>query len=241
MKCLIMPDTHLKVRLVDRIDALMGENPEWYCVSLGDWADDWGKDPTDYQKFFDRLLEFVKKYRGRILLCWGNHDFGYLYRPGGHTGYMPDAKDIVRNAIYQLEYALDTHIQVVHRVDDVLFSHAGLSKSWFSMFKRRVDLNIEDSFLGFSNWGAATDTLSNNSPLWYRPHGDDRDSFNPKFMQVVGHTPTSCIKHNAKANVLYTDTWSTDSEGVSLGDKSIVLVDTERQSWRVINNYNETA
>lgn len=231
MKILVMGDAHLKVELLNRIDKLMDEHPDWCCVSLGDWADDWGAEPKQYEKFFNRLIAFARKYSSRFYPCWGNHDFGYMSNPGHHTGYNVDARSIVRDGIMNIEYAIEHHIQAVHKIDEVLFSHAGICKSWLSNFKQRVQFNIDDSFLDFCNFAPVEEVWSENSPLWYRPHGDDRDTFNSNFMQVIGHTPVPTAVMNPVPRVLMTDTWSTDSNGDALGDKSLVVVDTENQTW----------
>lgn len=235
MKILCMPDAHLKVELIECIDKLLEQHPDWHCVSLGDWADDWGRTPSDYQNFFDALLGFNNKYFGRVSLCWGNHDFGYWIKPGSHSGYMADSKDIVRSAIAKLDNQDYPNILVAIGWNKTIFSHAGISADFF-----KQGCEWWKDHLGFSFWSFLQD-LENpdlhtvNSPLWYRPSNNPhKNTFNPSYLQVVGHTPVATITYDKESNTLYTDTWSTDSKRTPLGDKSLVVVDTKTQEWEII-------
>lgn len=233
MKILVLPDAHLKVPLLQKIDQLLEGHPDWECVSLGDWCDDWGRPPKDYEGFFRAFEELCCRYQNRIHLCWGNHDYGYWSCPEKHAGYIRDAEEIVRFHLKALD--LISPIQVVHRFDTLLFSHAGISKEWVANYKNEVDMYPDLSLIEYTNTRHADLLWGNGSPLWRRPTFNLGDTFNSFFLQVVGHTPVSTITLEPKSRVLYTDTWSTDSDRNPLGDQSLVAVDSITQEWEVIN------
>lgn len=232
-KCLILPDCHLHGDLLDAVTKLLDEHPDWQCISLGDWADDWGCSPEVYQQFFDTFVEFCRKYKNRLRLCWGNHDYGYWSYPGHHSGYSIDAEQIVRYAIRTILVFLP--IQAVVKLDTTIFSHAGIAKGILLDFRQAAHKYPEQSLIDFCNSQDPTANWLGDSPLWHRPQDNyHKNTFNPQYLQVVGHTPVPTITHTKEDNILYTDTWSTDSERNPLGDKSLVVVDTKTQEWEII-------
>lgn len=232
-KVLVMPDVHLKTELIKRIGDLLDHHPDWTCVSLGDWADDWGRSPEDYEIFFHPFLEFCQKYRGRLHLCWGNHDYGYWSYPGHHSGYVLDAASIVRHYLTMIQ--LQSPINVLYLQDGVIFSHAGLTKGLFANYKRRLHRLPSHSFIDFANTRTPQEYWQGDSPLWHRPADNlQKNTFNPWFLQVVGHTPVPTVTYTGEDNILYTDTWSTDNRQKPLGDKSLAVVDTNSQTWEVM-------
>lgn len=232
MLCLIFSDAHLHLNLLDTVDRLMTEHPDWHCVSLGDWSDDWGRPVEDYQRFFDALVDFAERYADRFHPVWGNHDYGYWDCPARCSGYTADARDIVRSALHKVIYRAP--ITTVYRAGNVLFSHAGLSKGLFDEYKRQAHKHPDDSFLYYVNSLRAEELWRRESPLWYRPTHTAKDTFNSRFLQVVGHTPVPTIKADPKTNVLYTDTWSTFSDRTPIGDCSLVLVNTVTATWEIL-------
>lgn len=235
MKYLVMPDAHLKVELLDRISLLLKHNPSWRCISLGDWADDWGRPVEDYKKFFDTLVVFFNRRFPNGIACWGNHDYAYWANPGSCSGFSGDAKDIVRSSLYEIDAMLYDNIRIAHQIDSTIFSHAGIGRYCFKQYKVGLHNYPDKSLL---DWLDALDyrRLQDQAfPLWMRPDTDaKKNTFNPKLFQVVGHTPVPTITYDKESNTLYTDTWSTDSERNPLGDKSLVVVDTKTQKWEII-------
>lgn len=233
MKILVLPDAHLHLELLERVDQLLEVHPQWSCVSLGDWADDWQRPVENYKSFFDAFVEFCRKYKERLSLCWGNHDYGYWNYPGCHSGYMLDAKDCVRHALSTIQVFLP--IDKVYKTKGVIFSHAGLTKGLFERYKSQLHRSPSTSFIDFCNELELLDCSLDDSPLWHRPHNNyHKNTFNSQFLQVVGHTPVPTVTHTKEDNILYTDTWSTDSTRVPLGDKSLVVVDADKLTWEII-------
>lgn len=229
-KILCLPDAHLHIPLIEKVDSLLEAHPDWECVSLGDWCDDWGRLVKDYQAFFDVFLPFCQKYKERLHLCWGNHDYGYWVNSEHHSGYMHDAKDIVRHSLTLMQTILP--IKIVQAIDGVLFSHAGICQRWFEVYKSLLPTLPDQSLLDYTEQVLPKLYLDPHwagSPLWRRPTYTPADTFNPQILQVVGHTYVDSVHHQADSNIVYTDTWSTDSEYFPLGDNSLCVIDTKAQ------------
>lgn len=235
-KILVLPDVHMKAELLDRVATLLGQHHTWGCLSVGDLWDDWNRPLQDYEEFAKKWQEFLFLYASRFYFCWGNHDYGYWSYPGHHSGYIAGAKDIVRNTLIYMCLHMPEQIQIAHLMDKVIFSHAGIISNLFKEYKAGVQKRIDRSFMDWVNYDLSPERLwHEDSPLWHRPSNAYRkNTFDPSFLQVVGHTPVLTVTHTVEDNVLYTDTWSTDSERNPLGDKSLVVIDTQTQEWEVI-------
>ena len=70
--------------------------------------------------------EFGKKH-DRSLWCYGNHDVSYLW-DAMESGYSIQARITDIEGITKLENVIGDRYRFVHRIDDVLFSHGGLTE-----------------------------------------------------------------------------------------------------------------
>ncbi|HAV89937.1 MAG TPA: hypothetical protein DCW44_01485, partial [Eubacterium sp.] len=128
MKVLVIPDIHLKKWIFDKAESMLNEGKADRAVCLMDIPDDWYMDFNTelYRDVFDRAIEFAKTYPD-TLWCYGNHDVSY---PWGRleTGYSPCAESIVISKLEELEETIQdsSKIAIIHRIDNVLFSHGGL-------------------------------------------------------------------------------------------------------------------
>ena len=178
-----------------------------------------------YRIVFDRAIQFAKEHPD-TLWCYGNHDVSY---PWGklESGYSPYAERTVMTKMEELESIVpDSGIAIIHRIDNVIFSHGGLSVE----FVRRLDAglmkaNIDDVIEAVNN--ASVDYLWNDdSPLWLRPQYENYEIFeNDVYTQVVGHTPVETIYE--KDGVISTDVFSTYRNGRQIGESAMIVIDTE--------------
>lgn len=235
-QCLILPDVHLKTEILVKVSGLLDQNPSWVCVSVGDWVDDWGRPLEDYKAFLNEFERFCERYHDRLLLCWGNHDYGYWSYPGHCSGYSRDAEIAVRRTLRNL-YNQHAHIfAIIHEIDEVVFSHAGITMGLFREYCSSVHNHPHQNFWDWINNGLTAERLwREDSPLWHRPSNQLRkNTFNPHYLQIVGHTPVPTITYNHDDHMLYTDTWSTDSERKPLGDRSLLLIKTDAKEWKIL-------
>nr|MCR5100207.1 hypothetical protein [Butyrivibrio sp.] len=159
----------------------------------------------------------------KSLWCYGNHDVSYLW-DATESGYSIQARMTAIEGISRLERVLEDRYKFVHRIDDTLFSHAGLTESFVLHYCGNLDKDI-DNIISTVNGMGMQQLWKDISPLWARPqleyyrmYGDDQ------FYQVVGHTP---VKEPLNVDgVLTLDLFSTSSAGKPYGNQKLYIVDT---------------
>ena len=175
---------------------------------------------------FDRTITFAEDYPD-TLWSYGNHDVSY---PWGRleTGYSPYAERMVISKLEELENSLKSpaQINIIHRIDNVLFSHGGLTTDFLKWFNEELlDADIDDVVEAVNN--ASHDYLWNDaSPLWNRPQYETKEIFRADtYKQVVGHTPVEKIFE--KDGIISTDVFSTYRDGRQIGESAMIVIDSE--------------
>ena len=237
MKVLIIPDVHLKPWIFDRAVSVMENEECERAVCLGDIVDDWGcqHDVELYEKTLKSVIDFAERYPD-TLWCYGNHDLSYLWEQHDHPGFSDDAQDIVCSYFNSLEDMVGQSggLAIIHRIDNVLFSHAGLYRGFVEYWLKNVSDDIDDIIYAVNNLG--DDVLWDvESPIWIRPQYSfiNKEDYYSDYLQVVGHTP---MRHALlQGNVLSTDTFSTRPDGSSLGEEELCWVDTTTKQWGYVD------
>ena len=227
MRVLAIPDIHLKPWIFDQADEILKANKADQAVCLMDIPDDWGMEfqIDRYMETFDRVIRFATDHP-TTLWCYGNHDVSYLWgRPV--TGYSPYAERTVISKLEELERIIsDTdRLAFIHRIDNVLFSHGGLTMAFLQWFdKTLMDADIDEIIAAVNH--APQDYLWNDeSPLWLRSQNRDIDAFRKdKYTQVVGHTPVEKIFE--KNGIISTDVFSTYRNRVQIGESAMIVIDS---------------
>ena len=235
MKVLVIPDIHLKPWIFDRAEEILREGKADKAVCLMDIPDDWGKELSvnQYRDTFDRAISFAKEY-SETLWCYGNHDVSY---PWGklETGYSPYAEATVISKLDELKDSLQNKSQIafIHRIDNVLFMHGGLTAEYVSSLNPEL-LNMDiDDVLEAANSASDKYLWDDESPLWLRPQYKDVDAFKREsYTQVVGHTPVKNIYE--KNGFISTDVFSTHSDGRQIGESAMIIIDTETRNYEKI-------
>lgn len=227
MRVLVIPDIHLKTWIFDRAEDILKAGKADRAVCLMDMPDDWNMEfqVERYKNTFDRAIAFATDYPD-TLWCYGNHDVSY---PWGklETGYSPYAERTVMSKLDELKNTLrdSSQIAFIHRIDNVLFLHGGLTTEFVKWFdKNLLDADIDDVIAAVN--GAPQDYLWNDeSPLWFRPQYNVRDIFRKDtFTQVVGHTPVEKIFE--KDGIISTDVFSTYRDGIQIGESAMIVIDS---------------
>ena len=129
MRVLVIPDIHLKPWIFDRTEKILRDGKADRAVCLMDMPDDWNMEfqIERYKETFDRAIAFAEDYPD-TLWCYGNHDVSYSWGRL-ETGYSPYAERTVMLKLEELENRLKSPVQIniMHRIDNVLFSHGGLT------------------------------------------------------------------------------------------------------------------
>jgi hypothetical protein len=198
MKILAVGDIHTKIWIIDKVREIADNYDA--IIFLGDYADDWGKEPIDSINVWKELRSFSHS-NPKVKLVIGNHDYIYVNKtPSSQSGYsmgtqflldLPDNK-----GLKQWLKALPT---IIIR-DGVHFSHAGITTTW------------DGADIVYSLW-------AEDSPIWARPY----DSTYKKQPQVFGHTPSKTC-WEVEPNVWCIDTFSTQPNGTPVGDGTVLEI-----------------
>ena len=174
-------------------------------VFLGDYFSSREDIPVDLQEEnFRHIVEFKNMYPDKVVLLRGNHDMEackYYWAecyPSHHSKWVYENK----------EWFLD-NTQWVLQIDDVVFSHAGITKRWYEdMCETYPEItcfedinNIEPSeMFGFrpcklSDYYGESET---QPCTWIRPAFLCEYGF-PEIRYVVGHSTVKAITECRKA------------------------------------------
>ena len=227
MKILVIPDVHLKPWLFNMAENILNEGKADKALCLMDIPDDWNKELqiSVYKDTFDRVICFAKAHPD-TLWCYGNHEVSYL-KGRLETGYSPYAERTVLTGLEELKQALpdQSQLAIMHRVDNVLFSHGGLSAE----FVKRLGLNPykadADDVIDAVNNAPENYLWTDESPLWLRPKYRNVEAFREEiYTQVIGHTPEEYISR--KGAFISTDMFSTYRTGEQIGESAMIVIDS---------------
>lgn len=235
-KVFVIPDVHLKPWMFDETTELIENGDYDKIVLLGDLVDDWyhEKDLELYRNTFDRIYEFLKRYPDTVY-CIGNHDVSYLYQ-AYESGYSSYAREIVVEGINNIFYLLpEDNSAFIHRIDNVLFSHAGLTEKFVKRcFGGGPRLDIDD-MLDRINRLPKDKIWRDDSIIWARPQYGALRMYPMDMMQVVGHTPVKEPLIERDGKLLTLDNFSTYDDGKPIGNQKFVWVDTVTEEWGIIH------
>ncbi len=198
--------------MFDRATELMYSEKIDRCVCLMDIADDWNMQRlvNIYGMAYDRAIRFAKEFPD-TLWCWGNHDISYAWLMK-EAGYSVFAEKIVREKIDELISVLPQKRQLafVHRIDNVIFVHGGITESFVKIHLDDLDLYDDvDIVISWINSMGPSYMWTECSPLWYRPiYNYERMYMQDEFLQVVGHTPVRKIRLDKERSILSCDNFS---------------------------------
>lgn len=204
-RVLAVGDIHTKSWIIDKVETLVNRFDK--VVFIGDYADNWGAGIEETIITWSRMYELQRDYPDKVIPLIGNHDYAYtMSTPPNSSGYDPLIKMVLSNPEYKHLEGWLKSLMISIVIDDVVYSHAGMTESW-------VKTGSDDS-----------DRLwRGDSPLWARPVslGGSYNYCNSK--QVFGHTPVkTCTEvHPGIWNI---DTFSQYRDGQFIGDGTVLEV-----------------
>jgi metallophosphoesterase superfamily enzyme len=77
-KILIIPDMHLKPAILNMAERILACKKADKIVILGDLLDDFYAKPEDYERFWQKFMQFYREHKDQIVLLYGNHEVAYL-------------------------------------------------------------------------------------------------------------------------------------------------------------------
>lgn len=181
-------------------------------VFIGDYFDCFEKISAQDQIVNFNKIVTLKKQDSRVEILIGNHDLHYLIDQQ-YSGYQYNNAIYIRIAIKQ---SIDW-VQPSIMIDDVLYTHAGVTMSWAKnnnlKLNNRIDAQINDLFkynhnaFGFQYKGRFTNPYGDDPDqgcMWVRPNSLIFDKAD--YHQIVGHTTYDSIKINAYNKLCLIDT-----------------------------------
>lgn len=227
MKILVIPDVHLKPWMFDRASEILNSGAAKKAVCLMDIPDDWGQEYNLglYEETFDAAIRFQKEFP-ETLWCYGNHDLSYEWLQY-ESGFSSVAIPVVQKKLSELRRELPDRSQMayIHRIDDVLFLHGGLTHAFVKYYANDVDYDDSDAVIEKINLLGRNEMWDDASPLWFRPQFYNEKMYKEEdLLQVVGHTPVMQI--DSLGNMLSCDLFSTYSTGDPIGTQEYLLIDT---------------
>ena len=245
-KVLVIPDSHLSTRVIDRGLELASKHRADKIIMLGDYFDDWYALTIDYVNMHKYLKDLLRK-NPSVIPLFGNHELSYLGYPcSGHN----------RSMVPELSNSLmkDYRFSFCYAEDGVLYSHAGVTTGWLKynsvvtandmrlklprkngpeIVERGIDKidsypRSSASLEPFSQAGPARGGIYSPSPVWADLTELIADP--APFKQVVGHTPVKQIENIGR--VWFTDVYSNGNEC----DEYLLVADGEP---RIIHYYED--
>ena len=236
MKVLVIPDVHLKPWMFKKASEIIAEKKADQTVCLMDIPDDWNQEYNIqlYRDTYAAACEFAKEHPDS-LWCYGNHDLSYRWMQP-ESGFSHFAEGVANEGLHKLEYSVNdpSQFQYIHRIDDILFMHGGLSDDFVRTNTRTADYNDPDKVIARINSLGADIMWQNGSPLWLRPQHRSIRMYKPrKLLQVVGHTPVRGIARHG--NIISCDVFSTYRDYSPIGTQEFLLIDTKTWEYKAIS------
>ena len=205
MKTLILGDTHGRSNWKD----VLAAHPDAArVIFMGDYFDSFDISGVEQLHNFNEIIRFKEETDKEVIMLLGNHDHHYLDVGETYSGYKAAHKWDFNDALKKNMH----HLQIAYLLDDVLFTHAGVSPIWmddtfgYTGWTRETlvaDLNelykAKPTLFNFSHlgWDPSGDSVE-QGPMWIRPRslmksntGDN--GLKKHFRQVVGHTQVNNI------------------------------------------------
>lgn len=172
---------------------IVEKHPGCKYIFLGDYCDPYNHDLSDEEVIANlcSIIEFKKQKMDNAVLLLGNHDIQYVYHEAERCSRrMAHVEEQIVN-LFKTDISL---FEWGHKVENIIFTHAGISQGWFRFASDKADKHDIINFItdpqnreiafacGYARGGFA-------------PYGgffwaDKRELTEPleEYIQVVGHS-----------------------------------------------------
>jgi predicted phosphodiesterase len=242
MKTIVIGDIH--GRSVWKLIYEM-EKPD-KMIFIGDYFDSFDIKGVDQLNNFQDIIKFKESGVCEVILLIGNHDYHYFPEIGdtGTSGYQHLLAPSIQYVVDQNR----NHLQMAYKMDDMLFTHAGVSsvfmdqvfgKDGWKVENLAIDLNEmfkykpkTFEFGEMLHYNTYQDPYGDNeaqSPIWIRPRAlmkANKDTLRKQIIQVVGHTEQKQVDKRGGSTggrYWFIDTLGTSGEYLVIDDEKIII------------------
>lgn len=243
-RTLVVGDLHTKLPILEKVIAKANDYDK--IIFLGDYVDEWGTSAIFSANLLARLIEFKKTNMDKVVLILGNHCLsewqGGIFRCSGYS-------ETTHEAVYTLYQDNEELFRIAYAQDGILFTHAGLTKSWCKDNKIDINLSAQEYanilnlamteryesqyktlFRALASAGPERGGIHSPSPLWADELELRKDAV--EINQVVGHTPERhiLIIDNDNYHLAFCDTFSLYPDYSPIGDNH--LLEINNKEWK---------
>ena len=128
-KVLAIGDIHTKIWIVEKVSKVINNYDR--IIFCGDYADDFSASPQDTLKTWKSLRDLQIKYKNKVSLVLGNHDYIYVYdTPSIQTGYNQITHTLINAPENKNLKDWLASLPIIIEIDGVAYSHAGIANEW---------------------------------------------------------------------------------------------------------------
>lgn len=210
-------------------------------VFIADYFDSFLYSLEEQINNFKDIIQFKKDNMDKVILLVGNHDEHYITRYSGTSGYQPLGEHLIKPLFL---HDIDL-FQLTYKIDNLLFSHAGISPEFMDdVFGAKgwnedniVDLlnnkfKYQPLFVKFNSEGKTKRYVdysgddTHQSPVWIRPFSLQKANrrnkmLYDKYIQIIGHTQQKKLlvdQHDLGGKYIFIDTINTSGEYLEIID-----------------------
>lgn len=155
-KIAVIPDVHGRQfwkSIITRIDDYD------HVIFLGDYLDPYQHDNISVEdaiKNFKDIITFYKDHKDKVILLLGNHDMPYYSSEYFKMfSYHCRHSYTYHDMIYELFDDIHDAFNVITIIDNIIFTHAGVTNQWIdelnSLIGLNIDVNSKKSLLDINN------------------------------------------------------------------------------------------
>ncbi|MBQ9160920.1 MAG: metallophosphoesterase [Methanobrevibacter sp.] len=195
-------------------------------IQLGDNIDDFYATPEDYRAH-NGIMVWFKTVHPKTIWLLGNHEVSYLI-------HSPVTGNVKSGETYAESYYRNFEPKIACIIDNVIFSHAGISDEFLT--ENHLENLSPEEIVDKINEMSFGRLWTDIGPLWVRPQIDGTIMYQGTkerpIKQVVGHTPLETVSEVDE--IISTDVFSTN-RGESYGEERFIIIDTETGKWEYAN------
>jgi hypothetical protein len=217
-------------------------------IFIGDYFDSFDIKGVDQLNNFQDIIAFKESKQCEVIMLIGNHDYHYFPEIGdtGTSGYQHLLAPSIQYVVDQNR----NHLQIAYQIDDILFTHAGVSSVFMDQVfgaegwkveNLATDLNemfkykprtFEFGSYALINKMSYLDPYGDSedqSPIWIRPRAlmrANRVTLRKEVTQIVGHTQMDKVDVQGTSTgkrYWFIDTLGTSGEYLVINDQEITI------------------